>query len=333
MIESVPINHESSSNDFQYKILYIVNTSKFIQKKEMLENIDLFEKKEYFKNSFCFLYYIHDKLYIKEEHNEWVIEINQNEYKIYISECNPLYKIYLLRFLRYISYGLCEDKGMILMHGAAVSYQGNGIIIVGEKGSGKTTLLINFLNMKADLIANDRLFITDELNIIGVPQALRIGCDSFNNESKIQEYFKRNNLFREQEKIKTDNFKYLLVVSELIKIYKCKFRIQKHLDYILIPDIQIGKNDVEIECLDEIEKERIFEKVCFTPFDESFRSDWICFTSNNILNKIRFRRERWHDIRELQFVKVKYGTEVEAEFITSRIMEFLNESKGENVYV
>lgn len=168
---------------------------------------------------------------------------------------------------------------------------------------------------------------------VGVPQALRIGCDSFNNESKIQEYFKRNNLFREQEKIKTDNFKYLLVVSELIKIYKCKFRIQKHLDYILIPDIQIGKNDVEIECLDEIEKERIFEKVCFTPFDESFRSDWICFTSNNILNKIRFRRERWHDIRELQFVKVKYGTEVEVEFITSRIMEFLNESKGENVYV
>lgn len=85
-----------------------------------------------------------------------------------------------------------ENKGGVIFHAGAVMLQNKGIIISGPKGAGKTTLLCHILNkMNIDYIANDRIIITDELDIVYLPLSMRIGVGTFNNMSKVREYVKQ----------------------------------------------------------------------------------------------------------------------------------------------
>lgn len=308
---------------FDKKIYYIVDNNMFAKKIDLQVNCNLCEIKEYFKNSFCYRYYINNSIYIFEENKEWIIEITGSDYIVYVKSDNPLLEVYLLRFLRSIAYGINEDKNMVLMHGAALSYFNKGVVILGKKGAGKTTLLVDFLKMGSDIISNDRLFITGDLSIISFPQTLRVGVGTFNNEEKITQYFNEKHFFRMQDK-NSSNFKYLIVFNEIQSIFGSKYINSQCLNYIIIPEIQIGKDCVEIIHLSESEKKDILENVCFTPIDESFRYDWIYSSKLSIFDKISNRNKILHELMNVPFIKVKYGTGTDAKQIIEQINDNIN---------
>lgn len=318
MLKNNVTNLSTVKQRFDKKIYYIIDYNIFLEKIDLLLNNNLYEIKEYFKNSFCYRYCINNSIYMLEINKNWVLEITSSNYRIYIKPNDPLLEVYLLRFLRSIAYGINEDNNMILMHGAALSSLDKGIIILGKKGSGKTTLLLNFLKMGADIISNDRLFITEDLNIISFPQALRVGVDTFNNEEKITQYFNEKPFFRTQDK-KNNNFKYLIVFHEIQNVFGAKYKNSQYLNYVIVPEIQIGKEGVEIIYLSKCEKKDILESVCFTPIDESFRFDWIYFSKLNIFDKMVNRNKILYKLMDIPFIKVKYGTCTETKKIIAKI--------------
>ena len=317
-------NELSTTNyHFEKKIYYIVEDDEFFNKLELLKNNEHYEIKEYFRKMFCYRYYIKDSIYILEENKDWIIEITKSDYIIYVRAEDLLMDVYLLRFLRSIAYGINEDQKMILMHGAALEYSDKGIVILGEKGSGKTTLLIKFLENGSNIISNDRIFVTEDLNIIGFPQALRVGIETFINEEKITSYFNENTFFRIQDE-GNSNFKYLIVFNEIQNIFGAKYKSFQHLKCVIIPEIQIGKECVEIIQLSELEKKDILERVCFTPIDESFRYDWIYFSKLNTLDKIENRDIILKKLESTKFIKVKYGTNATSVEIIKQINNYIS---------
>ncbi|MGB0798121.1 MAG: HPr kinase/phosphorylase [Planktomarina sp.] len=55
---------------------------------------------------------------------------------------------------------LGPDPNRFLIHGTAVAGWGSGILIVGASGSGKSALALSLMAFGADLIADDRVFVS-----------------------------------------------------------------------------------------------------------------------------------------------------------------------------
>lgn len=309
---------------FDKKIYYIVSDSEYGIVCKMLDNCSLYEKVEYFKDSYCYRFYFQEQIWIKEENADWIIKIHNQKIYIYVLETNDLYNIYLLRILRSIAYGFNEDKGMILLHAAAVQYAEKGIVIIGEKGSGKTTTLINFIMCNANIISNDRVFVDDKMEIVGFPQALRIGVGSFENAKNIRKYFQNKDFYRSQTDINNATFKYLITVDEICTIFNNMVLVKQNLDWVIVPQIQIDSEECHLECIDEEKKKKeIFDKICFTPIDESFRYDWIYSRKCTIENIIQKRKEIWNIFKNKKFIKVRYGTLNKPAFVVDEISKFM----------
>lgn len=217
---------------------------------------------------------------------------------------------------------------MLLLHGAAVSYKNKGIIILGQKGSGKTSLLMRFVGNKSELISNDRVFINKDLDIISFPQAIRVGTGTFQKENKLFDYFADNLFYREQDDIKNDEFKYLITMAEISCIYNTVSIMKHSLDYVVIPNVQIGSSECGIELItEEAMKKQVFDEICFTPIDESFRYCWIYSPKLSIDEKCDNRKIVWEKLKNKTFIKVSYGTELESKEIIDKIMPFVAEEK------
>lgn len=312
------------NNVFEKKIFYLVSNFEYNTACKMIDNCNLYEKVEYFKNSYCYQFYFQEQIWIKEENADWIIKIDDKKMCIYVSETNDMYNIYLLRILRSIAYGINEDKGMILLHAAAVQYDEKGIVIIGEKGSGKTTMLINFIMSNANFISNDRVFINDKMEIISFPQALRIGVGSFENAKNMKRYYQNRDFYRRQANINSTTFKYLITIDEICTIFDSMALMKGNLDWVVVPQIQIDSEECHLECItEEKKKKEIFDKICFTPIDESFRYEWIYSRKCTIENIIQKRKDIWNIFKNKKFITVRYGTLNEPAYVIGEISKFM----------
>ena len=118
---------------------------------------------------------------------------------------------------------------------------------------------------------------------------------------------------------------YFNFMNELyVNIFGAKYKSFQHLKCVIIPEIQIGKECVEIIQLSELEKKDILERVCFTPIDESFRYDWIYFSKLNTLDKIENRDIILKKLESTKFIKVKYGTNATSVEIIKQINNYIS---------
>ena len=291
MKKSINYSNKNCTNDFKKNIYYAIDSVRYREIAEKIGKNQLSEKIEYFKDEYCYRYYYNDFLWLVEENNEWIIKVCEEKICIYTSEKNPSIDIYLLRILRSIAYGYNEDMNMILLHGAALAYNNKGFVIIGEKGSGKTSLLMRMVKNKAILISNDRIFTDRNLSIIGFPQAVRVGLGTFENDKRMLDNFSKNTFFRKQDRIDCSGFKYLITMDEIGRIYDTSSIMKHRLNYVIIPDVKIDSNELNMELIvDNKKKKQIFDKICFTPIDESFRYSWIY--DSNITIKKRLKIEK-----------------------------------------
>jgi HprK-related kinase B len=73
---------------------------------------------------------------------------------------------------RIIQYYL--NKGCYLGHAAAISHAGRGLALAGFSGMGKSTLALRLMNRGCSFVSNDRLLLSAERVIYGVPKQPRI---------------------------------------------------------------------------------------------------------------------------------------------------------------
>ena len=321
-------NDLSGKSDFPKDIFYVVDNFQYQMVKEKIKESTVSEKIEYFKNQYCYRHYYNDFVWLVEENGEWIVNLCDEKIYIYTSNENESLYVYLLRILRSIACGYNEDDTMLLLHGAAVSHNNKGIIIIGEKGSGKTSLLMRFIGNKSEVISNDRVFISKDMDIISFPQALRVGTGTFKKENRLTNYFSDNLFFRKQDDINNDEFKYLITMEEISNIYNTVSIMKHSLDYVIIPNVKIASSECSIEFITkEKVKKQIFDKICFTPIDESFRYFWIYSPKLSIDEKCKNRKIIWEKLKNKVFIKVNYGTELETKEIIDRIMSVVNTRK------
>lgn len=85
---------------------------------------------------------------------------------------NQVVNFIINRFIQWIL-----NQGALLLHAAAVSYQGKGLAVSGFSGMGKSTLALHIMNEGTKFTSNDRLMVKDSSNaarMIGVPKLPRI---------------------------------------------------------------------------------------------------------------------------------------------------------------
>mgnify|MGYP003364956716 CR=1 FL=1 len=118
--------------------------------------------------------------FVYDPQNHSIIQTKNNEMTIFSNSSH--YNQACKRVIRdELIYGLTQvnDNPAILLHSAcAMSQDGKGILICGDKGAGKTTTLVNLLAAGYDLVSNDLTFakmIDGEVFVKGTPESINIG--------------------------------------------------------------------------------------------------------------------------------------------------------------
>ncbi|MFH2132910.1 MAG: HprK-related kinase B, partial [bacterium] len=89
-----------------------------------------------------------------------------------LSNDNQVVNFIINRFIQWVL-----NDGALLLHAAAVSYQGKGLAVSGFSGMGKSTLALHIMNRGTTFASNDRLMVKQtngRLSMIGVPKLPRI---------------------------------------------------------------------------------------------------------------------------------------------------------------
>ncbi|MBU2512772.1 HprK-related kinase B [bacterium] len=97
---------------------------------------------------------------------------------------NQVVNFIINRFIQWIL-----NQKALLLHAAAVSYQGKGLAISGFSGMGKSTLALHLMNRGTKFISNDRLMvkmIDGSLRMIGVPKLPRINPGTVLGNERLQ---------------------------------------------------------------------------------------------------------------------------------------------------
>lgn len=84
----------------------------------------------------------------------------------------------LLRVLRALSIGSMMRRGALLLHASALAGEERAIIFIGNKGAGKTTLMLHGLRAGFKFVSNDRVLLSKEGNVTGVPMASGLNRDT-----------------------------------------------------------------------------------------------------------------------------------------------------------
>jgi Serine kinase of the HPr protein, regulates carbohydrate metabolism len=133
--------------------------------KNMMEQFALGEKERYsgIQND---VYTLKDGrvVFINTKQNYYIVwELRKKQIQMYIGERNEHYfliqEVYVM--IR-ILYGLLISRNKFaVLHATAVDYDGQGILIIGDKGFGKTTVMTKLLAEGAKSVAVDRCFLWD----------------------------------------------------------------------------------------------------------------------------------------------------------------------------
>ncbi|MCU5106006.1 hypothetical protein OCA21_09115 [Bacillus cereus] len=136
-------------------------------------------------------------IYQALDSSEVIYIVNKYEQKIYfvISENinNSIAGFALSRFIKNISRYRLDRKKLLPLHSAAVDYNGNGILVSGNKFAGKTTTLSNLLEIEnINLVSNDIISIDEHLNVYGWPQAVSVRFSTIKLNSILKTYLLNN---------------------------------------------------------------------------------------------------------------------------------------------
>lgn len=94
----------------------------------------------------------------------------------------PRLRTLLMRAVREVATLRVVETGGVLVHGAAASYEGQGIVIAGAKRAGKSTSLLSLLrHPDTAYLSNDRAALVAEggaLRVVGMPTIAKVRDDS-----------------------------------------------------------------------------------------------------------------------------------------------------------
>lgn len=118
----------------------------------------------------------------KSKDNNRIMKVNSKnrEIGVLLNSINRDNQLFLKRLLINLNNRILESKGVIFIHASSVSYNGNGIMFIGERGNGKTTNMLYMLNQKGvEYVANDRTGIklnekTGVIEMIGIPSSINV---------------------------------------------------------------------------------------------------------------------------------------------------------------
>lgn len=130
------------------------------------------------------------------------------------------------------------------MHGSCAIKNSKGIVVAGDSGAGKTTLLVKLLKNGYSYVANDRIAIKKDENIIvyGVPFSMRIILE---DAKKIIDNPKEKfNYIEEIDKIFIDT-------KDISKTFKVKVTNKSILYSIIVCHYDLSSSDVRLEKLDD----------------------------------------------------------------------------------
>lgn len=230
----------------------------------------------------------------------------------------------LLRLLRDLACYINEQRGMVLMHGAACVLNNKGILLLGSKCAGKTTLLSRFMEQGAKLLANDRVFLSmknDEIQMWSLPLPLRVGVGTIEAIPAYKTYCSDKMIFyRKQsqnslEALAHRHFtpmddKIILTNKECERIFNIEAIDCAALDVVIMPQIFIGGNNLKISNPSEREVSRIFWETCFTPDDESFRIEWLTVDGKSKTNSLQGEKYLSNICTRTKTLGLSYGTEL-----------------------
>lgn len=106
---------------------------------------------------------------------------DKNELFVYLPYYDNYKEDFVKRILTTSFVKKFQENSYAIIHGACITKEDNGIMIVGDIGSGKTTLLMKFLKEGYTYIANDRLALKKEGNriiVCGIPFSMGIRTEN-----------------------------------------------------------------------------------------------------------------------------------------------------------
>lgn len=130
----------------------------------------------------------------KSKENNRCMKVNSKnqEIGVILNNLNRDNQLFLKRLLINLNNRILESKGVIFIHASSVSYNGNGIMFIGDRGNGKTTNMLYMLNQSGvDYVANDRTGIklnkkTGEIEMLGIPSSINVRPGTFEKNELIK---------------------------------------------------------------------------------------------------------------------------------------------------
>jgi len=236
----------------------------------------------------------------------------------------------LLRIMKEVAIRTCENNKGVIFHAASLKYRGNGIVLTGQKGAGKTTLLCKLLNIPSvDYIANDKVMITNQYDIVYLPLALHAGIGTVQNDSKLEHFIDTSALCRKQntglqdKKAASAYDKYSVTSKEISQIYSCNLLASAQLHLIIIPRMHIGEDFIEIKEMSNIDKYRIITENVLTPEDLMWPNPWVEPRTYAVKEMLQNTNTVIRSLVEsIPIIAIDFGTHVKDEKIL-RIMDFI----------
>jgi len=222
----------NSTDQNNIEILHIIDSAKYSEYKKLRSGRKVYFVKVYAmdqKNISLPLLKLNNREIIYDDISEviYVLERNHSRLLIISTGDNIFSRKGLMRTIREFTINHCLVKNQLIIHGAAVSINGNGIIVTGPKGAGKTTFLLSLMHNKVyNYIANDRVVIRSENKqdfIKGIPTIVNIGKNTLESFTG----------FREE--IIYKNRKYYLSLNEINDLHNKTFKPDPYGNFTLSP--------------------------------------------------------------------------------------------------
>lgn len=228
--------------------------------------------------------------------------INNDTSTCYISnfyaDCDKNRNLNIQYFTSNLFNRLLELNGYCGIHSSCVSYNGNGIIFIGNRLSGKTTCMLHLLNHGFTFLNNDitaiKYFETKkQIEAFTIINDIYIRMNkSFSTQKQNQKYLQiaKNQLVKYDDKVKLEENRIVLTPFELIKLNNTEFIPSVPIKTIIIPQYNPDLNYLRITLQDSLKYRNFFtSQIVPLVYDSnSFLSDVfisnskICSTENCI---------------------------------------------------
>ena len=249
-------------------------------------------------------------------------------------EVTIIYDIYTderLQHIEEIILGLLgkfiEDDGYFFIHGACISKNGKGIVLLGDKNIGKTSLMLEFIQNSYDFVNNSQLGIKGK-NGISIPTRIGIRFDSLYNgvikekyinqvkETKGYSYgIEKNNKLKLKAKEKFN-----LTVEDIKTIFKVKTINITEIKAIIEPCYLPGLKKIKIQ---EMSKEEIINKLI-----ENKRGG--IYSSVSYINKLFADNENLKLLDLIKKINIEKGYRIfQSQSNEKELIRYINKILGE----